>query len=587
MPRAHFATLRAMSKSPLFSRLRRLSRKHAMARPATAQIDGNAPYERRTFLKASAAALSTLAMPAMSTVLDGCSKDQGSDRNTDSSPGDNARVAIIGAGMAGLHCAYRLKQAGLTARVYEASDRTGGRMFTAQGSFPDGQVAELGGELIDSIHLTMQKLAEEFSIQLDDRDEVAASIEEVWWVDGKPVSDAVIVAQFSEVAPLMSSLAQMADEDEDAYAKLDVIPLATWLEENLANQPELRSVLSTAYCCEYGLETNEQSVLNLLYLVGSDDPDPFRIFGDSDERYHTHTGSQTFPDKLALGLKGQISLNHRLIKVKKLDDVFLLTFEDGAGNPSAVEADQVVFALPFSTLRKVDLDEAGLSAGKLKIIREMGYGTNAKVMGAFNERVWLTAHDASGSVTSDLPFQQCWDTSPGQAGATGILTNFLGGKQGEASAKGSAEAWYSEVMLPGAEQVFPGALAAYLSDSAVRMHWPTYPFNLGSYACYRPGQWAFYGQEGVREGNLHFCGEHCSLDFQGFMEGAAETGALVAAAILGDLELPLPEALAELVDLKLVVEQPAFGALRARPSFWARRREILHALAGHLLTARG
>ena len=54
------------------------------------------------------------------------------------------------------------------------------------------------------------------------------------------------------------------------------------------------------------------------------------------------------------------------------------------------------------------------------------------------------------------------------------------------------------------------------------------PFALGSYAAYRPGQTVFEGIEGRRVGNLHFCGEHTSVAFQGLMEGACATGALTA-----------------------------------------------------------
>ncbi|MGB8150376.1 MAG: FAD-dependent oxidoreductase, partial [Candidatus Cybelea sp.] len=39
----------------------------------------------------------------------------------------NRRVVIVGAGVAGLTCAYRLRQAGIASRVFEASDRIGGR----------------------------------------------------------------------------------------------------------------------------------------------------------------------------------------------------------------------------------------------------------------------------------------------------------------------------------------------------------------------------------------------------------------------------------------------------------------------------
>jgi len=63
------------------------------------------------------------------------------------------------------------------------------------------------------------------------------------------------------------------------------------------------------------------------------------------------------------------------------------------------------------------------------------------------------------------------------------------------------------------------------------MHWPSVEHTRGSYACYLPGQASFSGLEGARAGNLHFCGEHTSVDFQGYMNGGAETGERVAAEL--------------------------------------------------------
>src|SRR4051794_1701242 len=59
------------------------------------------------------------------------------------------RIVVIGAGLAGLNCAYRLKQAGYSAQIYEASNRLGGRCWTIKDHFEQGQIAEHGGELID------------------------------------------------------------------------------------------------------------------------------------------------------------------------------------------------------------------------------------------------------------------------------------------------------------------------------------------------------------------------------------------------------------------------------------------------------
>ena len=61
------------------------------------------------------------------------------------------------------------------------------------------------------------------------------------------------------------------------------------------------------------------------------------------------------------------------------------------------------------------------------------------------------------------------------------------------------------------------------------------PYLLGSYSCWRVGQYTqFAGYEGVRQGPIHFAGEHRSLEFQGYMEGAAREGARAAREIIED-----------------------------------------------------
>jgi len=86
---------------------------------------------------------------------------------------------------------------------------------------------------------------------------------------------------------------------------------------------------------------------------------------------------------------------------------------------------------------------------------------------------------------------------------------------------------------------------------------------------------SFFMREGEREGNLHFCGEHTSADFQGRMEGGAETGALVAAEILKDLDLsPSPE-LAKLLETKSVVPQPAFPSGGVHTLTYRERQQLL------------
>lgn len=531
----------------------------------------SAALERRSFLKAGAASVATLAVP--SALLTACDDEV-------TPPVEDEVVAIIGGGMAGIHCAFRLKEKGIKATVYEAQSRVGGRMYSARNKFADSQVCELGGELIDSIHVTMQALAGELGLVLDDRfaNEPMGFTRDTWFVNGVSVPDSVLVTQFTAVAPVFQ--AAYNEEDEAKIAALDDTDLDTWLKANvpIATYPELHLVLQNAYRGEYGLENTQQSALNLIYFIDSENPDPFHIFGDSDERFHTHTGNDAFPTLLSEKLDpSQIELSTKLLAARDASGGGFEIDLEGPSGKVTKKVTRIVFAIPFSVLREVDLTKLTLSADKRKVIAELGYGTNAKVMAGFNDRVWRTAHNASGSMTTDMPVQQTWDTSIGQGGDSGILTNFLGGEQGVKSGTGTEDDWVKGI-LPNLELIWPGITAAY-TGVAIRMHWPTVPTTKGSYACYTPGQWSFYETEGVREGNVHFCGEHTSVDFQGYMEGAAETGALVAAEILDDLGIAHSQGLTAALGHKTLIPQPCYRAGRwGRLSRVARRR-----LAGQIL----
>ena len=567
-----------MARTRLFGLLRRSAARAFIASrlgPEAAERAGCSAHQlsRRRFLELSAAAA------ASAPVLAACGGDEATPR-----PGSNARVGVVGAGIAGLHAAYRLMKAGVNVRVFEGQGRVGGRMFTARGMFPDGQVAELGGERIDTGHEVMHQLAGELEIELDDlfAGEPADLRRDTFHFRGGVLEESRLVELFRPVAARMARVVAAAEADDAEFARLDAQNIVEWLDGEGMADPLLREVLRIAYVGEHGLEADQQSAFNLLYLIDWEEPDPFRIFGDSDERFHTRGGSDTFTTRLAQRLGDRIELGHTLAKVKaEGDGRVTLTFERGAGGVHEETFDHVVLALPFTKLREVDLDEAGFSAEKLEVIEGLGYGANAKLIGSFASRVWREQHRASGSAFTDTGVQTLWDSSRAQAGDSGLLTVFLGGRAGEDSLVGTPEDRMIAA-LPAVEQVFPGVTAAYRSGSAVRMHWPSMPWALGSYTCYRPGQWAFHGLEGVREGQVHFAGEHTSHDFQRSMEGAAETGALVALEILEDLGITSQAArLRQALGARSALPQATYRGLGApRLRRLARRRwgrAILHA----------
>jgi monoamine oxidase len=575
-----------MSRTSLFDSLRRSLQLARTARATGIPIDEvieraaearRIRQSRRDFLRVAAGGA---AMLAAVPILSACGDDDdgnGADGGPDGGGGDggggDARVAVIGGGLAGLHCAYRLQQAGVDVKVFEASSRTGGRTFTARGMLPDKQqIAELGGEFIDSGHATMLALADEFKFQLDDLIEgKGVIVGDTYYFDGDFRSEKEVIAEFEPLAPTMAAALTLGEKDDAEFERLDAISIAEWLADKKEGNagPLITALLNVAYTGEYGLDADEQSIWNLLYLIDFDTPDPFRIFGDSDEQFHLHLGSDSIATALADGLEGRIEVDTILTAVARDGSRYRLSFDRDSGSRDET-FDHVVLALPFSTLRDVDLTEANIPEDKLQVISEVGYGTNAKLIGSFTSRVWNDMK-LSGSSYSDLGYLNTWDTSRGQDGASGVLTNYLGGVAGLNSDKGTPDERMVDALdNQGIDTVYPGVSAAYAKGSALRFHWPTAPFNKGSYTCYRPGQWAFYGLEGERADNIHFCGEHCSLDYQGYMEGAAETGALAAMEVLDDLGIAAGPPLRRVLAARLARPSPA--GLHGRRLFAHRRR---------------
>jgi len=518
-----------MGRTPLFRRLRRAL---ALASGANStRIDTREYVERASFARAVSrrqflelgAGLGAFAgFPAWA-----CSAKH-------PEPVGGPRIAIVGAGVAGLTAAYRLGQSGLRTKVFDSWNRVGGRMFTARNAWADGQLTELGGELIDTEHNALRSLAAELGLTLDPILEVAGGgiRQDTWFFNGRLVSDAEIVEAFRPVALRLQADAAK-EEDEEEFARIDQMGLGAYLDSIPDIDPMLRELLDVAYVGEYGREIVEQSPWNLLWLIDSETPDPFRIYGDSDEAFHIRGGNDQVPTLLAERLESPIEVEHRLVRVvENASGAFRLAF-DRAGSTYEEDFDYVVFALPFTRLRDVELPPT-IPAQKREIIDTLGMGTNAKLMAQFSERVWRTQHQASGSVTTDNGLQLLWETSRGMTGAAGILTVFAGGVVGTRIGDGTAEAQLT-ARLGLLDEIFPGTSATYIQNSAVRMHWPSVEHTRGSYACYLPGQAGFSGAEGERAGNLHFCGEHTSEEFQGYMNGGVESGERVASEILADL----------------------------------------------------
>ncbi len=482
---------------------------------------------RRDFLRRAAG---TAAVVGASTMIPGCLTpgSRGVRRNA-------PRIAIIGGGMAGLNAAYTLKKQGLDSTIYEASGRTGGRMRSATDLLAPGLTTELGGEFLDTGHDDMFALIREFELpMLDMEDDAKAGlVEDACFFGGRHYKEAEIIEVFLPVADKMQAdfdgLGETIDYQNDGKAAaLDRTSIKEYLEK-LGGAGFLQKLLEVAYVTEYGLDADEQSALNLLMLIGLDTSKGFSIFGESDERYKVRGGNQRVVDELAMRLDSAIEREHSLVAVRSRGSGYNLTFHRKGSASLDVDADFVVMTIPFSVLRGVEIN-VELPPVKRRAINELGYGTNAKLLMGFKSPVWRD-RGFSGNILADQPFQLGWDNGRLQGKAQAGFTFYSGGKSGIRVGEGTP-AEQVQRLLPGLSAAFPG-VEAQGNGHVERFHWPSFPHSRGSYACYRPGQWTtIRGAEGESIGNLYFAGEHCSRDFQGFMNGAAETGREAAEGIV-------------------------------------------------------
>lgn len=499
---------------------------------------------RRRFLASSLAAGAGLALP-------GCLS-----RNPPKEP----RIAIVGAGIAGLTCALTLADKGLRPSVYEASGRIGGRIFSNnRGYWSDDQVTEWCGELIDSDHVSIKGLVHRFGLALDDLTAAQPpGTEDTFYFSGRyyPRSDAV-----KDFQPVFDSLQKdlkaahettTCQSSTPAGRELDNTSLWAWIESRVpgGHQSMLGQLLDVAFTIENGADTLEQSALNLIYTLSGADRN-FEIFGASDERYHIKGGNEKLPGAMAkhLASRGvEIHTGHSLTALRETPDGrYRLSVQEGA-SLFEVLADIIVLTIPFAVLRTLDYSDAGFDALKQKAIQNLGRGKNAKLQLQFGRRLWNSRGPwglSTGSTFANCGYQNTWEPTRGQDGKSGILNDYSGGTMVERLHTNAAFARMpnSEVredarsFLNCLEAVFPGLAPLWNEKATLSIPHLSPLFNC-AYSYWRVGQYqTFAGYERIRQKNILFAGEHTSLNYMGFMEGAAQEGHRSAKEILDQLGL--------------------------------------------------
>jgi monoamine oxidase len=458
------------------------------------------------------------------------------------------RIAILGAGLAGLNAAYQLKKRGVMSTVYEARSRVGGRVHTVRDVFGAGSVTDLGAEFVNSNHADMINLASDFGIGLFDRLAEGAATglpAAAYLVDGQTLSEATVAEAFRTLARRIGRDAGRLDSNWDHFSPLfDAISAEQYLNDaaDAIPEPWVRELIEQSIRTEYGVEPHEASSLVLLFNLPVVDGEEIELLGGSDERYAVGGGSGAITDAMADTLGDGVRVGRAVRGISRVGDGYRISFRQGP----AEEVDMLVCALPLTVLRGIDLD-LELPEKFVRFITEVNLGMNEKVVAGFASRFWRTHGRFANEFWALEQFASGWDSSQRQPALPGGTLTFYTGSvdsldalQGTVSARAAA-------FVSTLDGYYPEAASAS-TGTALRTNWSNDPRTAGAYTNFGPGQttefaeyswyedarWPKYNQE-VRFGNAWFIGEHTSSEFYGFMNGGAETGRLAAQSILAAL----------------------------------------------------
>lgn len=258
------------------------------------------------------------------------------------------KIAVIGAGMAGLAAARALRDAGATVTVYEARNRIGGRVWTDR-TWPDLPV-DMGASWIHGLKRNpLTALAQKAGVDLQRTDyESAAAFgagrehrypKEPW-----------------DTLELAQTLARQAPADMDLRAAVMALPL--WAKLSETHRAELRSAVHRMVEHEYGADWSALSARSY---------DEGQGFGG---------GDALFPqgyDQLARHAAQGLDIRHgtRLRVLQSRAKGVRLIFENG----QADEADAVICTVPLGVLQAGDLSfDPPLSSARQEAIARLGMG---------------------------------------------------------------------------------------------------------------------------------------------------------------------------------------------------------------------
>jgi monoamine oxidase len=445
-------------------------------------------------------------------------------------------VVVVGAGLAGLRAAELLHKAGTPVVVLEARSRPGGRVHTIRAPFAEGLYAEAGAIRIPPQHETVIQLAKEHGLNLVPFESLSgAALITIRGVtaqipDELNKASATLALKPEEQGLGQGALLQRYVGDLPANLADPRPPAAAYAEWRSYDQVTWPAWLRSRGASDDAIALmtlgGDSRELSALYVLRQ-----FALLQKTSQFYKIHGGLDQLPRAMARALGAIVRYNAAVERVEQTDSGVDLGYVE-RGRKKTVRASRVILAIPFSTLRGVEI-RPGFSSGKAAAIANLPYFPATRLLFQCRSSFWQQ-DGLSGTARGDQPAEM-WDCSYDLDATRGILGATVGGELGQKLAgmtRPRAISFGAKLVA----QTFPKVTASLQRGSVYR--WTLDQWARGAFAVFHPGQMSAIMPDIARpEGRIHFAGEHTS-SWMGWMQGALESGERAANEVLEGASAP-------------------------------------------------
>lgn len=418
------------------------------------------------------------------------------------------RIAIIGAGLAGLSAARDLVQRGVEVIVVEARDRIGGRIWTSR-DWPDMPM-DMGASWVHGVKGNpLTALADEVGAK-----RIATSYDSAIGYDatGKTLETESATAKSEAVISAARAAAEKRDSDISLAAAVQASK--GWQSADPAARRMIRHAVNGTVEQEYGGDWSEVSAWHY---------DDSKEFGGDDELFPA--GFDQITAWLARGL--DIRLGHTVRSLAPAARGVRITFADGA----VLEADRVIVTLPLGVLRSGDVTfDAPLAPARQRAIKTLRMGVLNKCWLRFDRIAWPDDIDWIEWLGPEDGIWAQW-VSLAQGSRLPVLLGFHAGdvaRRLEQRDDKAIVASAHEALKSMFGSSFPAPRGAQIS------RWSRDPFALGAYSFNAVGVTPQTRRDLAGadwDGRLVFAGEATSAHYFGTAHGAVLSGRAAATMI--------------------------------------------------------